>query len=174
MGMGSGLCQGGRNALFRPAIAAIVTAQGRILAEIVQDVMPKTAGGEAIVLHPFQLVEFHLPPLGNGLGPALVAFGGVVDEELRGMHVPCPIEQQAFGLGAIPPRPACLLIVCLHILGHIIVDDIGNVLLVDAHAKGIGGHHDLHLIVEEGRLALPALFLLQARMVPGRGDAVVF
>ena len=61
----------------------------------------------------------------------------------------------------VAPRPACLLIVCLQILGRLAVDtDVGNVLLVDAHTKGVGGHHDLNLVVEKGRLPLPAFFLL--------------
>ena len=136
--------------------------------------MPETAGGEAVVLHLIQLVKFDLPALGNGLWPALVPFGGIVDKKLCGTNVPCAIEQQAFRLGAVAPRPACLLIVCLHILGHIIVDDVGNVLLVDAHAKGVGGHHDLNLVIEKGRLPLPAFFLLQSRVIPGGGDAIIF
>ena len=68
------------------------------------------------------------------------------------------------------PR-ARLLIIALQILGHIIVDDEPDVGLVNAHAEGVGRHHDLNAVVEEVVLILPAHLGVQLGVVGRRPDA---
>ena len=50
-------------------------------------------------------------------------------------------EEDALGRTAVTPRASGLLIITLDIHGHVIVDDITHVALVDAHAEGIGSYH---------------------------------
>ena len=135
--------------------------------------MAKTAGGKTVVFHFFQLIKLNLSPPGHCLGSAFVSLGGIVDKELRRMNIPGAIEQQALRLGAVPARTARLLIVCLHIFRHIIVYHITDILLVNAHAKGIGGHHDPNLVKQKCSLAFSALFFFQPRMIPGRRNAAI-
>ena len=51
------------------------------------------------------------------------------------------------------------------------MDDEPHVGLVDAHAKGIGGHHHLHPVVEEIVLILPPGVRIQLGVVGRRPDA---
>ena len=54
------------------------------------------------------------------------------------------------------------------------MDDQTHVGLVDAHAKGVGGHHDAEVVIVP--VALPLVFggMLQPRMVVGGTDALLF
>ena len=52
------------------------------------------------------------------------------------------------------------------------MNDVGHVGLVNAHAEGVGGHHDGFPVVEEILLVIPALLIGQTCVVPGGGNAV--
>ena len=95
----------------------------------------------------------------------------VGDQEFIGPHVLPAVQQDAAGGQAVPPGAARLLVVALDVLGHVVVDDIADVRLVDAHAKGVGGHHDRRPVIEEILLIFPPLLRLQACVVSGGGDA---
>ena len=89
-------------------------------------------------------------------GQAVVRFPLLVDEEADGPHVRCRSRAGCSRAGlAVPPGAARLLIVALQILGHVVVDDEPDVGLVDAHAEGVGGHHDADPVVEEIVLIVP-------------------
>ena len=51
------------------------------------------------------------------------------------------------------------------------MDDEPDVGLVDAHAEGVGRHHDLNAVVEEVVLILPAHLGVQLGVVGRRPDA---
>ena len=53
------------------------------------------------------------------------------------------------------------------------MDDEAHVAFVDAHAKGVGGHHHLHPVVLEILLAAGTLLVGEACVVPGSGDALL-
>jgi hypothetical protein len=59
-----------------------------------------------------------------------------------GDHILSAIQQNTFSGSAVPPCPACLLIVAFYIFGHIIVEYKGHIAFVDPHAKGVGSDHD--------------------------------
>ena len=72
---------------------------------------------------------------------------------------------------AIAAGAARLLVVGLDALGHVVVDHVAHVGLVDAHAKGVGGNHHLNVIVDEGTLALTASVVAHAGMVAAHANA---
>ena len=52
------------------------------------------------------------------------------------------------------------------------MDHKADVGFVNAHAKGVGGHHHPGLVVDEALLALAALLVLHPGVIPGGGDAL--
>ena len=132
--------------------------------------MAQAAGGVAVGGDPPQA---GLVPGDTGLVSRVTAvhrFVSQPDEELIGLHIAAAIEQEAVGAVPIPARPACLLVIALQVLGHIIVQHIPDVRLVDAHAEGVGGHHHRHRPLEEGVLSGGALLRGQAGVIAGGGD----
>ena len=122
---------------------------------------------------------------GHGLQPLPVLFPellcrfrvqvpahGAIDEEPVGDHVLAAVEQDAAGLGPVPPGPARLLVVAFQVLWHIVVDHQGDVGLVDAHAEGVGGDHNGLPVVEEILLIGLALLVGEAGVVAGGGEAL--
>ena len=77
----------------------------------------------------------------------------------------------AAGRIAIAAGAARLLVVGLDALGHVVVDHVAHVGLVDAHAKGVGGNHHLDIVVDKGALALAAGVVAHAGMVAANANA---
>ena len=96
----------------------------------------------------------------------------MLDQVFGGLYVPRGEQQNTLSLGTVPSCAARFLIVALQTLGHVIMDHIGHVGFVDAHAEGIGSHHNGLPVIEEVLLIFPAFLIRQARMVPGRRDIV--
>jgi len=76
-------------------------------------------------------------------------------------------EKQAVGVLAIASCAADLLIVGLHGAGGGEVNHRPNVATVDAHAEGVGGHHDLKVAVLKLLLHPLPLLGAEARVVGG-------
>ena len=98
-------------------------------------------------------------------GQAVVCLHLLFNKEADGAHIGAGIEQRAPGGLSIAACTACFLIITFQILGHVIVDHEPHVGLVDAHAEGIGRHHDLHPVIEEIVLILPPGIRVQLGMV---------
>ena len=77
----------------------------------------------------------------------------------------------AAGRVAIAAGAARLLVVGLDALGHVVVDHVAHVGLVDAHAKGVGGNHHLDIVVDKGALALAVGVITHAGMVAANANA---
>ena len=72
---------------------------------------------------------------------------------------------------AVAAAAARLLVVGLDALGHVVMDDVTHVGLVDTHAKGVGGDHHLNIVVDKGALALAAGVITHAGMVAANANA---
>ena len=81
-------------------------------------------------------------------------------------------QQNALRRQPVTPGAACFLVVVLHALGHVVVDDIPHVGFVDAHAERVGGHNDRRGVVDEIVLALAAFLVGHTRVVARRGNAL--
>ena len=77
----------------------------------------------------------------------------------------------AAGRIAIAAGAARLLVVGLDALGHVVVDDVAHVGLVDAHAKGVGGNHHLDIVIDKGALTLTTGVVAHAGMVAANANA---
>ena len=141
-----------------------------VLAEIVQDPAPETQAGLAVVHHPVQAIQVLADPFLLLLLRQLAFPGGVLHKPLGGIHIPGGVEEDALRSGSIPACPARLLIIGLQALGHGIVDHIGYVGLVDAHAESVGSHHDVGPVVDEILLVFLALPLRQTGVIAGSPD----
>ena len=72
---------------------------------------------------------------------------------------------------AIAAGAARLLIVGLDAFGHVVVDHIAHVGLVDAHAKGVGGDHHLDVIIDKGALALATGVVAHTGVITAHANA---
>ena len=98
---------------------------------------------------------------------------GLGEQKLGGVDVSGGVEQKALRLGAVASRAAGLLVVVLERERQVVVDDVVDVALVDAHAKGVGGHHNGLAVVEEVVLVGLALGGGEARVVARGCHAVL-
>ena len=151
--------------------AAVAAAFGMGLAEIVQNCPAQTARGAAVGRHGVQAAvvlgaDGGAFLRGQGLVPA-----AVLDKIAGGGNVRRREQQDAVRRGAVPPGTAGLLVVGLQALGHVVVDDEGDVGLVDAHAESVGGHHHRPAVELEVVLIAAALGVGQAGVVAGGGQA---
>src|SRR5690606_33037244 len=82
---------------------------------------------------------------------------GLAVEELLYAPVAMVVKQGAPGVGAVAPGASGLLVVRLQAARHLGMHDEADVRLVDAHAEGVGGHHDARIAAHEALLTLGAL-----------------
>ena len=68
-------------------------------------------------------------------------FPHVVDEEILRDHILTAEKQYAVRPFTVSPGSARFLIIAFKVFGHVVVNDISDVRLVDAHAKGVCRHH---------------------------------
>ena len=99
--------------------------------------------------------------------------GGIaaVDQKAAHAKIVAVPQQVAAGRVAIAAGAASLLVVGLDALGHVVVDHVAHVGLVDAHAKGVGGNHHLDIVVDKSALALAAGVVAHAGMVAANTNA---
>ena len=153
------------------AVGAVPAALPRLFPEIPQDVAAQAVPGGAVSGHaaqPFAHALAHGAGLLLGEQRVLLL---LLDQEGVEPDVLPAVEQGADRVRPVPARAPRLLIVGLQVLGHVVVDDEGDVGLVDAHAEGVRGDHHLRPVVQEVVLILAALGVGQARVVARRRDA---
>ncbi len=86
-------------------------------------------------------------------------FGGIARVE----------EQQTVARQPITSGATGLLIVAFQIFWQVVVNDVADVGLIDTHAEGDGGAHDLHFIAQEELLVSPAFLAAEASVVGACG-----
>ena len=157
--------------VFRLAVAAVFAARRVRLAEIIEQIPAQTAGGLAVAGHLLEadeVLRLHSLPLLVG---QLVVFRLVEDQVFGRRDVAGGKEQDAVGGSAVAPGAAGLLIIRLYALGHVAVDDVGDVRFVDAHAEGVRGDHDGAAVADEILLILPPLLRAEPGVVARGGEA---
>ena len=87
------------------------------------------------------------------------------------MHVAGGVEQKALGRRSVASGAPGLLVVVLQAARDVVVDDVVDVRLVDAHAEGVRGDHHAGAVVEEVILVAVALCCREACVVARRSDA---
>ena len=97
---------------------------------------------------------------------------GELVQELLGPAVGPGVQQQRPRRLAVPAGAADLLVVALDRRRHRRVDDGADVRLVDPHAEGRRGHHDLDVAAEERGLHVVPLRRRQPGVVGGGGELV--
>ena len=186
-----GLAQHDIDYILRPEAAArahhgrkqLLRGRGGVLA-----LHPARAdvAGPAIFLR-VHLAEIGQQPLAAALVPAREVGHGVNlgQSRLAGvavLHLPRESEQQAHVLAAVKhgagsglvvaARPARFLIITFYILGQIAMQHKTHVGLVNAHAKGDGGHDHRAAVLAEGLLGLGPLNISQTGVIGQGRDAV--
>ena len=126
-----------------PGIVVHVPAgtAGRIevLAEVLEDVLSPGGWCLGIAGHLLQELQADFA-LCDGLSGK---------ELLQLLHVLQTVKGDAVTFATIPTSPARLLIVGFERLRHVVMDDIPDVGLVDAHSEGNGRDDHIHVLHEE-------------------------
>ena len=173
---------------LREAVAAVATAldivrggaarTGRsmlgrdLVAKVAQHVFAQTAGGIAVALHlAEQAVAVLERPRALLVVERLVGHIAAVDQKAAHAKIVTVPQQVTAGRIAIAAGAARLLVVRFDALGHVVVNHIAHVGLVDAHAKGVGSNHHLNVVVDKGTLALAAGVVAHAGMVAAYANA---
>ena len=94
-------------------------------------------------------------------------------EEAAQAEVLGAVEEHGLGGRAVAPGAPDLLVVGVERLGDLRVDDPADVRLVDAHAEGGRGDHDVEVVVHEPLLDVVAVAAAHAAVVGGRAQAVL-
>ena len=149
------------------AVAAVPAGYGGLFAEVAQDIPPQAFVRGGVKGHLAQAVAVPFDECLPGLRinrriPGLMA---VPDQEFRRVHILPAVQQDAVRGFAVPPGAACFLIVALHVLGHVVVDDKGHIGLVDPHAERVGCHHDGLDVIQE-------IFLIALAFLGGQPGVV--
>ena len=77
----------------------------------------------------------------------------------------------AAGRVAVTAGATRLLVIGLDALGHVVVDHIAHVRLVDTHTKGVGGNHHLDIVIDKGTLTLAAGVVAHAGVITAHANA---
>ena len=143
-----------------------------LVTKVAQHVFAQTAGGIAVALHlAEQAITVLERPRALLVVKRLVGRIATVDQKAAHTEIVAVPQQVTAGRIAIAASAARLLVVGLDALGHVVVDHVAHVGLVDAHAKGVGGNHHLNVVVDKGTLALAAGVVAHAGMVTAHANA---
>ena len=93
----------------------------------------------------------------------LVAF--IFHKKANLSDVSATVQKQGMGQFAVTPRTPNFLIILLQAPWQIIVNYKPHVGLVDSHAKGHSGHHNLYLITDKKILMVNSHLICQACMI---------
>ena len=96
---------------------------------------------------------------------SLFLFAFIFHKKTNLSDVGSTVQKQCVGQFAVTPRTTNFLIILLQAPWQIIVNHKPHVGLVDSHAKGHGGHHNLHLIPNKKILMVNANLICQACMI---------
>ena len=91
---------------------------------------------------------------------------------LQLLYILVAVVGDADSLLAVPSRASCLLIVALHALRDVVMDDKAYVRFVYSHAEGNGRHNHIHILHQELVLILRPDLRLQSGMVRQSPDSV--
>ena len=143
-----------------------------LVAKVAQRVFAQAAGGIAVALHlAEQTISILERPRTLLVVECLIGSIAAIDQKAAHAKIVAVPQQMAAGRVAIAAGAARLLVVGLNALGHVVVDHVAHVGLVDAHAKGVGGNHHLDIVVDKGALALATGVVAHACMVAANANA---
>ena len=109
-----------------------------------------------LVGHAVAVAQRQLEEVGQvvvGIGDIVFWREGLPDAHEHGAAVSFVVEQHGIGPLAVAPGAARLLVVGFDRVRHLVVHHQADVRFVDAHAEGVGGHHDAHLALRPCALA---------------------
>jgi hypothetical protein len=147
-----------------------VVAPGRgFLSEIVEHGHAQAGGGGAVMLHGAEFAPVVLLHFLQFFCGRLVL---VLQQEFLDDHILGRVEQDALGRFAVPSGPPGFLVVVLQAGGHVVMEHIAHVGLVDAHAESVGGDDHQGPVIQEIFLGLLPFLLAEPGMVPTHGKAL--
>ncbi|MNB79861.1 hypothetical protein D3C75_266080 [compost metagenome] len=128
-----------------------------IFAEIGKLRAAQAAGRIAVINHLLQLAVF--------IGLALSVLRVLLDQEFLGHNILRAEQQDTLTRLPVPAGAPGLLDISLHILRHVVVNNIAHVGFVDPHPERIGRNHNPDVIIQEAFLAVRPLLVAHSGMI---------
>src|SRR5690606_36248213 len=129
------------------AVVAGVAGAGEIFAEVAQLYRAPTFAGLRVAHDLAQLLARHALFLEERLAAQRIDF--LLDQKVRGADVAGAEVQDTARAVAVAPGTPRLLVITLERPGQIVMHHPAHVRLVDTHAEGDGGDHDLRIVANE-------------------------
>ena len=98
----------------------------------------------------------------------------IFNKKFLNHDIPAVIQQYAFTGCPVPACPARFLIITFDVFRHLIVNDVADIALIDAHAKGIGRNDNRDFIKGKLLLYLFTRPIGHAGMIPAYGISACF
>ena len=150
------------------AIGAAAAAIFRRFAEIIEDHLPQTLIGSTIADHFIQLFHFVVSDLRPDGGIQSIVFGTVFDKKAVDHNIFLFIKKNTFRSFAVASGTTRFLIIAFDIFRHIVMNDKRNIGFINAHAEGVGRHHDRFTVKEKIILILFSFPIGKTGMIPRR------
>src|SRR5680860_494756 len=128
--------------------------------EVAQQGLPATGESLRKGRHRVQLMQIQ---------PHLIRLLSLAYQTLYQHEVGRRVQEQGLGGQAVPACPPRLPVVRLKALGHVIVDHVADIWLINPQAEGDRSHHYLEFVTLKGILHPLALRATKTRVIRGDG-----
>ena len=129
--------------------------------------------GKTVKRHLLQPFLIPIPNKAPGFHIHLLIILTTLDQVLVGHNILSTVEQDTLRRISVTARASCLLIIALHVLWHIIMNDISHIRFVNSHTKSISGYHHMTAVIDKIILVVPALLIGKPGMISGGSDSVL-
>ena len=146
------------------AVSTVITGGRHLFSEVGENIISKTGSGLAISLHDLKASGIPLP---DWLDILRWNFREILmfQQKLIDHNIPGREQQNALRRLPISSGTPGLLIVILHTLGHIVVNNISDIGFIDSHTKGIRGHDHRKSVIDKILLTFLPCLCVHSRMV---------
>ena len=124
-----------------PAIGTALARPHSLLPKITQYILPETVFRQTVVYYALQPFFVPLPDCPRLLRCKIGIFLFAVQQKTVNHQILCRIQQNTLRRFPVAPCAPRFLIVIFYTLGHIVMNDIANIRLVNSHPKRICRHH---------------------------------
>ena len=154
------------------AVQTVSTVTFSVFAKIFQDILTQAVMGKTVKSHLLQPLLIPFPHQTPGCRIQLLVILPSLNEILVGDHIFPTVEKNTFCRISVTACTSSFLIIALHVLWHIIMNDVPNIRLVDSHSKCIGSYHHMTAVIDKIILVVPAFLIREPCMISGGSDTV--
>ena len=143
-----------------------------IFSEIPKDIISQALIGKAVKCHLPQPFPVSLLDDGTGHGIQFLIIPVIIDKQLVCNHILAAVQQDTLRRFPVSACPARFLVIALHILRHVVMDDKPDIGFINSHSERVGRNNDSRPVVNEVLLIFLPLRIAQSRVIPGNRESI--